>query len=207
LSVAMTHGLIDLGAAEPPAAPLATVGPAAGAAAPDPSPPPLLTFTQAVRVLDTMPGVNQRGAERLVAAWGIDLRRFETAARLAAWSGVAPGNDESAGKQRSGKTRKGNRALRTGLTQLAQAAARTKGTYLSTLYQRLAARRGKKRAIMAVAHSIVVSAFHMLSRNEPYQELGANDFDERRRDHLVDRLTRRITRLGYRVTLEAVAAV
>jgi transposase len=207
LSVAMTHGLIDLGAAEPPAAPLATVGPAAGAAAPDPSPPPLLTFTQAVRVLDTIPGVNQRGAELLVAEWGIDMRRFETAARLAAWRGVAPGNDESAGKQRSGKTRKGNRALRTGLTQLAPAAARTKGTSLSTLYPRLAARRGKKRAIMAVAHSIVVSAFHMLSRNEPYQELGANDFDERRRDHLVDRLTRRITRLGYRVTLEAVAAV
>jgi transposase len=170
LSVAITPCLIDLGAAEPPAAPMATVGPAAGAAAPDPSPPPLLTFTQAVRVLDTIPGVNQRGAELLVAEWGIDMRRFETAARLAAWSGAAPGNDESAGKQRLGKTRKGNRALQTGLTQLAHAAALTKGTYVSALYHRLAARRGKKRAIMAVAHSIVVSAFYMLSRNEPYQE-------------------------------------
>jgi transposase len=170
LSVAITPCLIDLGAAEPPAAPMATVGPAAGAAAPDPSPPPLLTFTQAVRVLDTIPGVNQRGAELLVAEWGIDMRRFEAAARLAAWSGAAPGNDESAGKQRLGKTRKGNRALRTGLTQLAHAAALTKGTYVSALYHRLAARRGKKRAIMAVAHSIVVSAFYMLSRNEPYQE-------------------------------------
>jgi transposase len=96
--------------------------------------------------------------------------------------------------------------LRTGLTQLAQAAARTKGTYLSALYQCLAARRGKKRAIIAVAHSIVVSAFHMLSRHEPYRELGAHDVDNRRQAHLVDQLTRRIERLGYRVTLEPVAA-
>jgi transposase len=165
-----------------------------------------MTFARAVSMLDTIPGVNQRGAELLVAEWGSDMGRFGTAARLAAWSGVAPGNEESAGKQRSGKTRKGNRALRTGLTQLAHAAARTKGTYLAALYRRLAARRGKKRAIMAVAHSIVVSAFDMLSRNEPYHELGATSCDERRRDHLVDRLTRRIERLGYRVTLAPVPA-
>jgi transposase len=165
-----------------------------------------MTFARAVTLLDTIPGVNQRGGELLVAEWGLDMARFGTAARLAAWSGVAPGNDESAGKQRSGKTRQGNQALRTGLTQLAHAAARTKGTYLSALYQRLATRRGKKRAIIAVAHSIVVSAFHMLIRGEPYRELGAHYFDERRQTHLVDQLTRRIERLGYRVTLEPVAA-
>jgi transposase len=165
-----------------------------------------MTFARALTLLDTIPGVNQRGGELLVAEWGIDMERFGTAARLAAWSGVAPGNDESAGKQRSGKTRQGNQALRTGLTQLAHAAARTKGTYLSALYQRLAARRGKKRAIMAVAHSIVVSAFHMLCRNEPYRELGANYFDDHRRAHLADQLTRRIERLGYRVTLEPLTA-
>jgi transposase len=166
-----------------------------------------MTFARAVTLLDTIPGVNQRGGELLVAEWGIDMGRFGTAARLAAWSGVAPGNDESAGKQRSGKTRQGNQALRTGLTQLAHAAARTKGTYLSALYHRLAARRGKKRAIIAVAHSIVVSAFHRLIRDEPYRELGAHDFDDRRQTHLVDQLTRRIERLGYRVTREPVAAV
>jgi transposase len=165
-----------------------------------------MTFARAVTLLDTIPGVNQRGGELLVAEWGIDMGRFGTAARLAAWSGVAPGNDESAGKQRSGKTRQGNQALRTGLTQLAHAAARTKGTYLSALFQRLAARRGKKRAIIAVAHSIVVSAFHMLIRDESYRELGASYFDGRRQAHLVDQLTRRIERLGYRVTLEPVAA-
>jgi transposase len=92
------------------------------------------------------------------------------------------------------------------LTQLAHAAAHTKGTYLSPLSHRLAARRGKKRAIMAVAHSIVVSAFHRLSRHEPYPELGANYFDLHRGAHLVDRLTRRLERLGYRVSLESVAA-
>jgi len=165
-----------------------------------------LTFTRAVELLDTIPGVDQRGAEVLVTEIGIDMSRFETAPRLAAWAGVAPGNDESAGKQRSGKTRKGNRSLRAILTQLAHGAVRTKGTYLSALYQRLAARRGKQRAIIAVAHSMMRSVFHMLSRNEAYRELGANYFDERRRHYTVDRLARRIEHLGYRVSLEPVAA-
>jgi transposase len=171
------------------------------------SPPvasPTLTFIRAVELLDTIPGIDQRGAEVIVAEIGIAMTRFETAPRLAAWAGVAPGNDESAGTQRSGKTRKGNRPLRTILTQLAHAAVRTKGTYLSALYQRLAARRGKNRAIIAVAHAIMRSVFHMLSRQEPYRELGANYFDERRRHYTVDRLARRIEHLGYRVQLEPV---
>jgi transposase len=129
-----------------------------------------MTFARAVTVVDTIPGVDRRGGERLVAEWGLDMTRVGTAARLAAWSGVAPGNDARAGKQRAGKTRTGHRALRTGLTHLAHAAALTKGTDVSALSHRLAARRGKKRAIMAVAHSIVVSAFHRLSRNELYHE-------------------------------------
>jgi transposase len=149
-----------------------------------------------------MPGVDRWGAEVLVAEWRTDMRRFGTASRLAAWTGVAPGNDESAGKQRSGKTRKGNRGLRTALTQLVHAAARTKGTYLSALYQRLAARLGKKRAIIAVAHSMVVSAFRTLSRHEAYRELGSNYFDEQRRHQLGHRLTRRLEHLGCRVNLE-----
>jgi transposase len=167
---------------------------------------PLLTFTQAVELLDMIPGIDQRGAEVIVAEIGIDMSRFEAAPRLAAWAGVAPGNDESAGKQRSGKTRKGNRPLRAILTQLAHAAVRTKDTYLSALCQRLAARRGKKRAIIAVAHSIMRRVFHMLSRNTPYRELGANYFAERRRQCTVARLTRRIEHLGYYVHLEPVAA-
>jgi transposase len=176
----------------------------AGVPAPIGALPPL-TFTRAIELLDTIPGVNQRGAEMIVAEMGIDMARFGTASRLAAWSGVAPGNDESAGKQRSGKTRKGNQVLRAGLTQLAHGAVRTKGTYVSALYRRLAARRGNRRAILAVAHSIMVSVLHMLTRNEPYRELGASYFDERRRHYTVDRLTSRIEHLGYRVHLEPVA--
>jgi transposase len=199
----VTRRLVGLGGDEP-----SVMTPAPTSAVDRPATPEgigaPLTFARAVTLLDTIPGVNQRGGELLVAEWGIDMARFGTAACLAAWSGVAPGNDESAGQQRSGKIRTGNHILRTGLTQLAHAAARTKGTYLSTFYQRLAARRGKKRAIMAVARSMVVSAFHRLSRHEPYPELGANDFDECQRTHLVDRLTRRIERLGYPVSLEPV---
>jgi transposase len=176
--------------------------PAPAAVPPPAEPLPPLTFTRAVALLDTIPGVNQRGAEMIVAEIGIDMARFGTAPRLAAWSGVAPGNDESAGKQRSGKTRKGNQVLRAGLTQLAPGAVRTKGTYLSALYRRLAARRGKRRAILAVAHSIMVSVFHRLTRNAPYHELGGHYFDERRRQYTVDRLTSRIEHLGYRVHLE-----
>jgi transposase len=166
LSVEMARRLSNLGAGEPPAPPAEAPGTVASPAAPGPA-PGAMPFTRAVTLLATIPGVDQRGGELLGAAWGIDMGRFETADRWSAWSGVAPGHDESAGKRRSGKTRQGHRALRTGLTQLAQAAARTTGTYLSAWYRRLAARRGKKRALLAVAHAMVVSAFHMLSRNEP----------------------------------------
>jgi transposase len=137
------------------------------------SPPvaaPTLTLTRAVERLDPIPGIDQRGAEVRVAEIGMDMSRFETAPRLAAWAGVAPGTDASAGKQRSGKTRQGHRPRRAILTQLAHAAVRTKGTYLSALSQRLAARRGKNRAMIAVAHASMGSVFHMLARQEPYRE-------------------------------------
>jgi transposase len=204
LSVEIMRSLTELeqsAPSTPPGGSVDVIGETGCAAAPK-GPGSPLSFAQAVSILDTIPGVDQRGAELLVAEWGTDMRRFGTASRLSAWTGIAPGNDESAGKQRSGKTRRGNRIWRTGLTQLAHAAARTKGTSLSAFYQRLASRRGRKRAIMAVAHAIVVSAFHMLSRHEPYRELGANYFDEQRRGYLVDHLTRRIRRLGYEVHLE-----
>jgi len=199
LNTTIETALRALGADEQPSPPPVPGAPALADSAP-------LTFTRAVALLDTIPGIDQRGAEVIVTEIGIDMARFETAPRLAAWAGVAPGNDESAGKQRSGKTRKGNRPLRAILTQLAHAAVRTKGTSLSALYQRLAARRGKQRAIIAVAHSIMKSIFSMLSRNVPYHELGANYFDARRRHYTVDRLARRIEPLGYRVHLEPVTA-
>jgi transposase len=154
--------------------------------------PPPLTFTRAAALLETLPGVHQRGAEMSGAERGMAMARCGTAARLAAWSGVAPGHDARAGNQRSGKTRKGNHVWRAGFTQLAHGAARTKGTSLSALYRRWAVRRGKRRALLAVAHSILVSRFPMLSRNAPSHELGGHDGDERRRHDTVDRLTSRI---------------
>jgi hypothetical protein len=165
-----------------------------------------MPFARAVTFLDTIPGVKQRGGELRVAAWGLAMGRVGTAARFAAWSGVAPGHHASAGKPRAGKTRQGNQAVRTGLTPWAHAAARTKGTSLAAFYPRLATRRGKTRASIAVAHAIVGSAFHRLIRDEPDRELGAHDLDDRRPAQLVDQLTRRIERLGDRVTLEPAAA-
>jgi transposase len=158
-------------------------------------------FEELVALLDTIPGVARTTAELLLAEVGTDMSRFPSAAHLAAWAGLAPGNYESAGKRLSGQTRKGNQWLRTGLVQAANAAARQKNTYLSAQYHRLAARRGRQRALIAVAHSILVIAYHMLQRHEPYHELGANYFDERKRSSLANRLTRRLERLGYTVWL------
>jgi hypothetical protein len=150
LSAEMTRGLTVLEPGEPstPAAdtPL-PVGEPGDTADPDASGDTPRSLPGAITLLETMPGVEQRGAELLVAAWGTELQRFGTASHLSAWTGVAPGHDERAGKQRSGKTRQGHRTRRTGLTQIAHAAVRTKGTYLSALYPRLAARQGTPRAI------------------------------------------------------------
>ncbi len=152
--------------------------------------------------LDTIPGIGQYVAEALVAEIGTDMTRFPSAAHLASWAGMCPGNDESAGKRRSGKTRKGNPWLRALLVQAAHAAARHKDTYLAALYGRLAARRGKKKAAVAVGHTILVIAYHMLRRGTEYQELGPRWFDERDRQAVERRLVRRLEALGNKVTLE-----
>jgi transposase len=159
-------------------------------------------FEEAVARLDTIPGVGRQGAEIIVAEIGTDMTRFPSAAHLCAWAGVAPGNDESAGKRRSGRTRKGDRALRSTLVQAAHAASHTKNTYLGALYHRIAARRGKKRAIIAVAHAILTSAYYMLVREEDYREMGADYFDRRNPESTAKRLARRIEKLGYQVNLQ-----
>jgi transposase len=159
-------------------------------------------FEEAVVLLDTIPGVARQTAEIIVSEIGTDMSRFPTADHLAAWAGVAPGNYESAGKRASGKTRQGNKALGVALNQAAHAAARTKHTYLSAQYHRLAGRRGHKRAIVAVAHSMVVIAYHLMQRKEPYRELGGDYFDKQRPDATAKRLVQRLERLGYAVTLQ-----
>ena len=164
-------------------------------------------FEEAVTLLDTIPGVGRETAEVIVSEIGTDMNRFPTADHLASWAGVAPGNNESAGKRRSGKTRKGNKVLCAALNQAAHAAACTKNTYLSAQYRRLAARRGKKKAIVALEHTILVMAYHLIQRNEPYHELGVNYFDNRRPEATAKRLVKRLEQLGYAVSLHQAPAL
>jgi len=159
-------------------------------------------FEEAVKLLDTIPGVGRDAAEIIISEIGDDMSRFPTADHLASWAGVAPGNNESAGKRRSGKTTKGNRALRAALNQAAHAAARTKNTFLSAQYHRLAGRRGARKAVVAVAHSILVIAYHLIVRKEPYKELGGDYFDKRNVEATTKRLTKRLEKLGYQVSLQ-----
>ena len=156
---------------------------------------------EAVELLDTIPGISPQVAEVVLAEVGADMSRFPTAGHLAAWAGLAPGNNESAGKRRSGKTRDGDPWLRVALIQAAHGAARSKGTYLAAQYHRLAARRGKKRAIVAVAHSIIVIVYHVLQRKEPYHELGPDYFERHDAEGRARRLVRQVEKLGYEVTL------
>jgi transposase len=152
----------------------------------------------AVELLDTIPGISQRAAEGLLAEIGTDMSRFPSAKHLASWAGMCPGNHESAGKHLHGTTRKGMRQL---LLEAAHAAARTQ-TYLGAQYRRLAKRRGPKKALFAVAHSILVISFHLLQRQVSYHDLGTNFFDERDRDALQKRLVRRLEHLGYELALQ-----
>jgi transposase len=155
--------------------------------------------------LATIPGVGRRTAEVLVAEIGGDRRRFPTAGHPASWAGMCPGNSESAGRRQSGKTRKGSPWLRAALVEAARAAGRSKQTYLAAPYHRLAARRGKKKAAVAVGHSILVIAYHLLAEEGSYQDLGGRYFDERDRRAVERRLVTRLEGLGYKVSLEPAA--
>ena len=155
-----------------------------------------------VELLDTIPGISSRTASLLLAEIGSDMTRFPSARHLASWAGMCPGNNESAGKRYSGQTRKGNKWLRQALMEAAHGAVRTKGTYLTAQYRRLAARRGKKRALVGVAHTILTIAYYVLKRQEPYRELGGNYFDERDRKAVERRLIARLEHLGNHVLLQ-----
>lgn len=163
-------------------------------------------FEQAVELLDTITGVDRRTSEGLIAEIGVDMSRFGSAERLASWAGMCPGNHESAGKQRSGKARKGSKWLGTYLTESAKAAGRSKDTYLGAQYQRLRGRRGGAKATKAVGHSILVAAFHILDKQVPYQDLGADWFVKRRPEAQTRKLVQQLNTLGYRVTLDPISA-
>lgn len=159
-----------------------------------------------LRRLDEIPGVGRDVAQVILAELGADMSRFPSAAHAASWAGLAPGKNESAGKNRSGKITPGNRHLKSALVQAAHAVSRTKDNYLASQFRRLAARRGKKRAAVAVAHSILVIAYHLLRDGTEYRELGGDYFDKRNHEQLQRSLVKRLEGLGLKVVLEPSAA-
>jgi transposase len=162
----------------------------------------LRPFEQQVKRLDSIPGIGRQLAEVLMAEIGWDMGRFATAKNLASWAGMCPGNNESAGKRRNGKTRKGSRWLRHALIEAAHGAARTKNKYLKSQYHRVAAHRGKKKALVAVGHSILIISYHLLTRGQDYTDLGTNYFDERDRTAVRYRCVKRLEKLGFKVSLQ-----
>jgi transposase len=165
----------------------------------------LRPFADAAARLDTIPGINQRGAEVLLAEIGVNMTVFPTARHLASWAGVCPGQYESGGKTTRGTARKGDRWLRTALMEAALAAIHTKNCALAAQYRRLLPHRGHKKAVFAVAHSILVIAYHLLARATTYQELGAAYCDRRHAERATRRAVHLLERQGYHVTLERAA--
>lgn len=160
-------------------------------------------FRRRIELLVTIPGVSTRAAEVILAEVGDDIARFPTAADLASWAGVCPGNNESGGRHGPGQTRHGDPWLKAALGQAAVSAARTKNTYLAARYRRIVARRGKKRALVAVEHSILISVWHMFTRDAEYTDLGSEYFIERTgRARQTRRLISQLNQLGYQVTLQ-----
>jgi transposase len=160
-----------------------------------------LPFAQALALLDRVPGVSQRTARVIVAEVGLDMSRFKSDGQLASWAGVCPGNNESAGKRRGGKTRKGNRWLRQALVEAARGAANTRQSSLRATYHRIKARRGDKRAILAVGHRILRMAYALLTRRRPFEDGGADYYRVADQERVKEKLVRRLKRMGYDVTL------
>jgi transposase len=165
----------------------------------------LVPFAATLERVQTIPGVGRRTAEVLLAEVGPTVEAFPSAGHLASWAGLCPGNHQSGGKRHGGTTRKGNPWLRTALVEAARAASRSKGTYLAAQYGRLTARRGSQRAAVAVAHSILVSFYHVVQRAQSYQDLGGTYFVDRDRQGAERRFVRGLEHLGYRVTLQPAA--
>jgi transposase len=166
----------------------------------------LRPFAPAVELLCTVVGIQGRGAQCILAEIGADMTCFRSPRQLASWAGQCPGNDQSAGKRRSGKTREGSKWLDFALEEAAMAAIRVKANYPAAQYQRLKPRRGHKRALGAVKHSLLTAIWHMLSTGETYRDLGADYFTQRNPERQTKRLVKQLERLGHTVTLAEGAA-
>lgn len=164
----------------------------------------LAPFADAVKHLVTVPGIDRKGAAVIIAETGGDMGRFRSAARLASWAGVFPGSHESGGVRKSGTRRSGNKALGAALGTAAMGAARTKNSYLRERYYRLAARRGKLRAIVAIEHSLLTAIWHMLKNNVDYHELGPDHFTRREPAHVMRRITKQANSLGFTVRFDPI---
>jgi transposase len=162
-------------------------------------------FATAVETWTSIPGIDRITAWTIVAEMGPDMASFPTAAHAASWAGLCPGQEESAGKRKSGRTRQGNVWLRRALTQAAWGASMKKGSYFKAFYHRLAARKGKKRAIVAVAHALLTTGYMLLWTGKSFADLGEDYFDRLDRDRLTKRLVKRLERLGHRVSLQPAA--
>ena len=154
-------------------------------------------YEAAIEAIDEIPGIARRSAEVILAEIGLDMGRFPSAAHLCSWAGVCPGNYQSAGRRKHGKTTKGNSALKTILTQCAKSARTAKNSYFSAQYQRIAARRGKNRATLAVAHSILIAIYHILKNKTAFQDLGSDYYDSFNRDRKINSYLKRLKALGW----------
>lgn len=166
----------------------------------------LRPFEALLARLDAIPGIGSRNAEQILVEVGTDMSRFPSAAHFASWAKLCPGNDESAGKRRSGRTGMGSRWLRSTMVEAAWSASRVRNSYFAAQYHRLVPRRGKRRAAVAVAHSMLIAIYHLIKDGTIYQDLGPNHFDELDRQRVIRRAVSRLQALGYDVTLKEVPA-
>lgn len=161
-------------------------------------------YEAAIAALDEIPGIGRISAETILAEIGLDMSRFPTASHLCSWAGVAPGNHESAGKRKSGKTTHGNKALRSMLAQCAKAAQKVKGSFFSAQYQRIAVRRGNNRATVAVAHSMLIAIYHMLKTGSLYRELGSEYYNQFNQEKKIQSYLKKLSALGWELPTTAI---
>lgn len=151
--------------------------------------------------LEKIPGIGKRSSEIILAEIGQDMNRFPTAGHISSWSGVCPGNNESAGKRRSGKTRKGNKILKSALVECAQSAVQHKSSFFYAQYQRISMRRGKKRALLAVAHTMLIAIYYMIKEDKEYIDLGADFYNKFNKEKKANAYMKKLKELGYDVQI------